>query len=320
MRHSVSSTPSGLGHRPKQSSLHLGGMKELGQSSVGAVRNLRAFAMRQDSSATSSPSLERQLTVSGSGGTHRRTRTLPNLDFDASKASSSTSYKSTTNRLNTPDSPRGPGRLNMHGLDRLSERSDGSIEEVSSRSNAPFAGTIESSNFGHSRRMASDAGEDETAAILIPGITVGSDSVAGMNGRLRLARQPTVTKYGNLPSHTMKALDNQRQNLQAYEYLCHVSEAKEWLISCLSDHPLEPDLMSPTPMSPTATTSPYVGSPDLGDESDPSGLSNKSIVELEEALRNGVALARLARAFMGKKAVPRIFTVSEHCAWGSVLG
>jgi Ras GTPase-activating-like protein IQGAP2/3 len=155
--------------------------------------------------------------------------------------------------------------------------------------------------------MASDAGEDETGAIVIPGITVGSDSVAGMTGRLRLARQPTRTKYGNLPSQTMKAMDNQRQNLQAYEYLCHVSEAKEWLVQCLSAHPMTPTMVSASPDLTSPTFSPR--SHEEEDE-DPSGLSNKSVVELEEALRNGVALARLARAFMGAKAVPRIFTVS----------
>jgi Ras GTPase-activating-like protein IQGAP2/3 len=209
------------------------------------------------------------------------------------------------------------GKLNLHGLDRLSERSDGSNDGPLSENiglGVPSSPTKKSSQ---GRRMASDAGEDETGAIVIPGITVGSDSVAGMTGRLRLARQPTQTRYGNLPSVTAKAMDNQRQNLQAYEYLCHVSEAKEWLVSCLSAHPLSPSMNTRSPDLASPTFSPVQNGQD-GDDNDPSGLSNKSVVELEEALRNGVALARLARAFMGEKAVPRIFTVSIIARCGNM--
>lgn len=252
----------------------------------------------------------------------------------------------------------------MHGLDRVSERSDNSTG-TSSAPTSPRAldpwhdkytypsssssalgvglspGSLNKSQSQHGRRMASDAGADEEGSLLIPGITVGSDSVAGLSGRLRLARQPTRTKYGNLPSATVKAMDNQRQCLQAYEYLCHVSEAKEWLVQCLRGHPLSPPSASASPMVGqgqgygygtgvrSSASSPnlnmQLGSPTkfghspvipgqtslgAGDDEDPSGLENKSVVELEEALRNGVALARLARAFMGERAVPRIFTVS----------
>jgi Ras GTPase-activating-like protein IQGAP2/3 len=197
--------------------------------------------------------------------------------------------------------------MGMHGLDRVSERSDSSNGDMEQHSDRVGLGLPDGAKSSRGRRMASDAGEDEMGAIVIPGITVGSDSVAGMTGRLRLARQPTRTKYGNLPSQTMKAMDNQRQNLQAYEYLCHVSEAKEWLVQCLSAHPMTPTMVSASPDLTSPTFSPR---PNEEEDEDPSGLSNKSVVELEEALRNGVALARLARAFMGAKAVPRIFTVS----------
>ena len=55
-------------------------------------------------------------------------------------------------------------------------------------------------------------------------------------------------------------MDKQRQFLQAYEYLCHVGEAKEW-IEDIIHKPIPP------------------------------------IVELEEALRNGVTLAEVVQAF-----------------------
>ncbi|KAI8581736.1 hypothetical protein K450DRAFT_230913 [Umbelopsis ramanniana AG] len=65
-------------------------------------------------------------------------------------------------------------------------------------------------------------------------------------------------------------MDKQRSNLQAYEYLCHIGEAKEWIEEC------------------------------LGEEIDP-------IVQLEESMRNGIVLAQLAHWF-APGTVRRIFT------------
>lgn len=351
---SLISTGSGTGvnNRPKPSSFHLGSVADLGHSSVGMLRNFREYAVQEGPSSSSSsanvsssgresPSsarLGRKFTVSGGGGstasrTHRRTQTLPSFGDVNGSATSNTSSRERQNSLGESSAANGYSRskyagqngtrLNMHGLDRLSERSDTSLNDDD---DVPSSGlglghpdnTPRSTRVG--RRMASDAGEGETGAIVIPGITVGSDNVAGLNGRLRLARQPTQTKYGTLPSVTVKAMEVQRQCLQAYEYLCHVSEAKEWLVACLWNHPLSPQPQHGSNSSPEFnihSPSPNIGSVNsplisdgAGDEEDPSGLSNKSVVELEEALRNGVALARLARAFMGEKAVPRIFTVS----------
>ncbi|KAJ2523382.1 iqgap- protein [Coemansia sp. RSA 2049] len=63
--------------------------------------------------------------------------------------------------------------------------------------------------------------------------------------------------------------DIERQNLAAYEYLCHVSEAKEWIEACIKE---------PLP----------------------------SIESLEDSLRDGVALAKLARTFC-PEAVGKIY-------------
>ncbi|KAI5842754.1 hypothetical protein BZA05DRAFT_344221 [Tricharina praecox] len=101
------------------------------------------------------------------------------------------------------------------------------------------------------------------------GIVAGaSENVAGMHGRKRLQRAQT----DNMTSwERMTWMDKRRQYIQAYEYLCHIGEAKEWMEDCIGE-PIPP------------------------------------IVELEEALRNGVALAKLTRIF-SPELVPRIF---EH--------
>lgn len=295
MKHTLSGRP-----KSKTASVDLGSVSDLTHSSVSYLRNFREFAV-SGSSQMPDNGLERTFTVKGGGAgaaRHRRTQTLPSLGIEPLRAPSPEKQTGI---------PRSRTRLGMHGLDRVSERSDGSIGNDEGPTDRLGFGFPEGAMSSRGRRMASDAGQDETGAIVIPGITVGQDSVAGMTGRLRLARQPTRTKYGNLPSQTMKAMDNQRQNLQAYEYLCHVSEAKEWLVQCLTAHPMSPTMVSASPDLTSPTFSPQAHAED---DEDPSGLSNKSIVELEDALRNGVALARLARAFMGPRAVPRIFTVS----------
>ncbi|KAK4047448.1 iqgap- protein [Microbotryomycetes sp. JL221] len=73
-----------------------------------------------------------------------------------------------------------------------------------------------------------------------------------------------------LPSQTVKAIDQQRQNLVAYEYLCHVRETQEWLDSCI-------------------TTRPQDAPPMWSDAAN----------DFEQSLRNGYALAHLARSLGG---------------------
>lgn len=112
--------------------------------------------------------------------------------------------------------------------------------------------------------------EKDVQNLEIPSVIKGEDEetqdVTGLSGRLRLQRAPTTTISGFAPANWM---DKQRQYLQAYEYLCHIGEAKEWIEGCL-------------------------------------GCSIAPIVDLEEELRNGVVLARLAKMFM-PELVPRIF-------------
>lgn len=76
-------------------------------------------------------------------------------------------------------------------------------------------------------------------------------------------------------------MDKQRYLLKAYEYLCHCGEARDWMQAVLAFGAKEQGVEEPEPLPP--------------------------IVEMEERMRNGIVLARLAREF-APQCVPRIFT------------
>ncbi|CAE6447844.1 unnamed protein product [Rhizoctonia solani] len=84
----------------------------------------------------------------------------------------------------------------------------------------------------------------------------GADDVAGIPGRLRFTRDTVPMPSSRLMGNWA---DSQRKHLQAYEYLCHVGEAQQWIEGCLGM--------------------------ELG----------FGVVEMDEGLRNGVVLARLAK-------------------------
>lgn len=108
-----------------------------------------------------------------------------------------------------------------------------------------------------SRLAQSDSADDFT-------ITSPAQEVVGLRGRRRLQR---AFKGNNGPGQKSSGyswegrnwMDKQRQFLQAYEYLCHIGEAKEWI---------EDVIQKAIP----------------------------PIVELEEALRDGVTLAEVVEA------------------------
>lgn len=100
--------------------------------------------------------------------------------------------------------------------------------------------------------------------------------VAGIPGRLRLSRQTALPPAAAKPTSKYTIglwVDVQRHLLQAYEYLCHVGEAQQWIEGCLQ-------------------------------EELPFG-----VVEMDEGMRNGVVLAKLARIWEGEALVKRIFEV-----------
>ncbi|KAM0430524.1 hypothetical protein ACHAPT_005873 [Fusarium lateritium] len=108
-----------------------------------------------------------------------------------------------------------------------------------------------------SRLVSSDSADDFT-------ITSPAQEVVGLRGRRRLQRTDKT-----IPGRGQKAtgygwegrnwMDKQRQFLQAYEYLCHIGEAKEWIEDVIQKN-IPP------------------------------------IVQLEEALRDGVTLAEVVEA------------------------
>lgn len=113
--------------------------------------------------------------------------------------------------------------------------------------------------------------------IVVPG-SLDAD-VAGVPGRLRLSRENSI-QAPNVPvpsSRINRGLwaDTQRHLLQAYEYLCHVGEAQQWIEGCLGE--------------------------ELG----------FGVVEMDEGLRNGVVLAKLVRAFQGETVVRRIYEAAK---------
>lgn len=114
---------------------------------------------------------------------------------------------------------------------------------------------------GHFRTLSKLATEDGEMEEEL-GIKSPEQEVQGLHGRRRLQR--ATSKRGRAAQTTAGYggrtwMDTQRQFLQAYEYLCHIGEAKEW-IEDIIHHPIPP------------------------------------IVELEQALRDGVTLAEVVQA------------------------
>ncbi|CZR55358.1 related to Ras GTPase-activating-like protein IQGAP1 [Phialocephala subalpina] len=108
-------------------------------------------------------------------------------------------------------------------------------------------------------------------------ITSPAQEVVGLHGRRKLQRSDTVRPGKTVALNRSNGygwegrnwMDKQRQFLQAYEYLCHIGEAKEWIEDILK-RPIPP------------------------------------IVQLEEALRDGVTLAEIVDALYPDRRI-RIF-------------
>jgi Ras GTPase-activating-like protein IQGAP2/3 len=109
-------------------------------------------------------------------------------------------------------------------------------------------------------------------------ITTPAQEVVGLHGRRKLQRSEpgrgdlntvSLSKTSGYGWEGRNWMDKQRQFLQAYEYLCHIGEAKEWIEDILQRE-IPP------------------------------------IVQLEEALRNGVTLAEIVDALYPERRI-RIF-------------
>ncbi|KAJ3024219.1 hypothetical protein HKX48_004492 [Thoreauomyces humboldtii] len=90
----------------------------------------------------------------------------------------------------------------------------------------------------------------------LPTIPLDVGDVAGVQGRIKFKHDTHTSPV----RRDAAWIDRERAQLQAYEYLCHIGEAKEWIEACIKDQ------IAP-------------------------------IAEMEEELRNGIVLAQLARTF-----------------------
>ncbi|KAK5690229.1 iqgap-related protein [Elasticomyces elasticus] len=109
----------------------------------------------------------------------------------------------------------------------------------------------------HLSKIASETGASEDL-----GVHSAEEQVVGLAGRRRLQKSDTVkpakgqSQFASQYAST-RWMDTQRKHLAAYEYLCHIGEARAWIM----------DVLDPAELPP--------------------------IVQLEEALRDGVTLAEV---------------------------
>ncbi|KAK5325899.1 iqgap-related protein [Exophiala xenobiotica] len=127
---------------------------------------------------------------------------------------------------------------------------------------APDLQELQKSSTSHLRALSRFAQDGDAEEF---GITATGHSVVGLHNRRQLKRTDSVAPNTRSKAKTFgwgerNWMDKQRQFLQAYEYLCHVGEAKEW-IEDIIHKPIPP------------------------------------VVQLEEALRDGLTLAEIVQAF-----------------------
>lgn len=126
--------------------------------------------------------------------------------------------------------------------------------------------SLQKSTTGHLRTLGkfAESGDEEDFTITSP-----EQEVAGLHGRRRLQRAQSTRGKKAVATTGWGGrtwMDQQRQFLQAYEYLCHIGEAKEWI---------EDVIHKPIP----------------------------PIVQLEEALRDGVTLAEIVQALYPERSL-----------------
>ena len=167
----------------------------------------------------------------------------------SSKNSAATLSRSDSMRASTRPA-RPSGHVRFGSTEAATPHLDGEDLAKLQKSSTP--------QFRHLSKMASENGGNEDFSIHSP-----EEQVAGLFGRRKLQRsgsvKPNTTKTSNFSTQyaTTRWMDTQRKHLQAYEYLCHIGEARDWLQGVLEPLELPP------------------------------------IVQLEEALRDGVTLAEV---------------------------
>ncbi|KAB8343131.1 hypothetical protein FH972_022724 [Carpinus fangiana] len=152
------------------------------------------------------------------------------------------------------------------GISRSDSRRAPAREHASPQTNILEQSELEKlgkSSTSHLRTLSRFAQDDDS-------FNAPQEQVVGLQGRRRLQR--TDSARGKTPGYGGRTwIDSQRQFLQAYEYLCHIGEAKEWIEDVINKQ-LPP------------------------------------IVQLEEALRDGVTLAEIVQALYPE----RQFKIFHH--------
>ena len=166
--------------------------------------------------------------------------------------------------------PSGPNASAISRSDSIARRTRHDGSQANSQGpllSSPDLHNLQRSSTGHFRtlsRFAQDESSEEFS------LTSPSPSVVGMRGRRQLKRtdsaRNTALSGGPTRFGGTNWMDKQRQFLQAYEYLCHIGEAKEWIEDIIQG-------------------------------------SIPPIVQLEEALRDGVTLAELVQALRPERKV-----------------
>lgn len=166
--------------------------------------------------------------------------------------------------------PTGPNAASLGRSDSVARRSRTYESNANSQGpllSSPELQNLQKSSTSHLRTLSRFAQDDAAEDF---SLNSPSPSVVGMRGRRQLKRTDSISKAASHGGHGRWGgsnwMDKQRQFLQAYEYLCHIGEAKEWIEDIIQE-------------------------------------SLPPIVQLEEALRDGVTLAELVQALQPDRRV-----------------
>jgi Ras GTPase-activating-like protein IQGAP2/3 len=202
----------------------------------------------RDGNAPSSPTKSPVRTHSR-GQSVDTTFSMPTLQPTIATNLNSMATLSRSDSMRASTRPRGKGHARFGSVDAAVPHLDDKELATLQNSTTP--------QLRHLSKFAHDGAEDLS-------VHSPEEQVVGLTGRRRLQRSGSIqgshqkkqSTFGSQWQST-RWMDNQRKHLQAYEYLCHIGEARAWI-----EDVLEPDKLPP-------------------------------IVQLEESLRNGVTLAEV---------------------------
>ncbi|KAK0307897.1 iqgap- protein [Friedmanniomyces endolithicus] len=174
----------------------------------------------------------------------------PTLSPPSASARNSFATLSRSDSMRASTRPRERGHARFSSVDTSVPQLDGEDLAKLQKSSTP--------QLRHLSKLASEnGGENEDM-----GVHSAEEQVVGLAGRRKLQRSDTVkpakgqSQFASQYAST-RWMDTQRKHLAAYEYLCHIGEARAWIM----------DVLEPAELPP--------------------------IVQLEEALRDGVTLAEV---------------------------